>query len=72
MILYLAKHLTKVENRISELLRKVAKEAANQDILAKLRKMEYVSLIIRGPPHTLPRLCSSGIIQRTMTNEDKQ
>ena len=45
MILYLTKYLTKVENRMSELMRKVSKEAANQDIRAKLRKIGNVFLI---------------------------
>ena len=28
--------------------------------------------VYKVPPHTLPRLCSSGIVRRTMTNEDEQ
>ena len=47
MILYLTKYLTKVENRMSELMRKVSKESANQDIRAKLRKMGNVFLTKR-------------------------
>ena len=40
-------YLTKVENRMSELMRKVCKEAANQDVRAKLRKMGNVFLTKR-------------------------
>ena len=47
IILYLTKYLSKVENRMSELMRKVSKETANQGICAKLRKMENIFLTKR-------------------------
>ena len=47
MILYLKKYLTKVENRMNELAKKVSKEAANQDIRTKLGKIENVFLTKR-------------------------
>ena len=44
MISYLTRYLTKVENRMSELMKKNSKEAGNQDICGKLRKIGKVSL----------------------------
>ena len=50
MILYLTKYLIEVENRMSELMKKVSKEAANQDIRAKLREIGNAFLtIVRTP-----------------------
>ena len=47
MITYLTRYLTKIENRMSELMKKISKEAGNQDIRAKLRKIGNVFLTKR-------------------------
>ena len=47
MISYLTKYLCKPEDRMSELMKKVSKEASNHDIRAKLRKIGNVFLTKR-------------------------
>ena len=47
MISYLTKYLCKPENRMSELMKKVSKEADNHDIRTKLRKIGNVFLTKR-------------------------
>ena len=47
MISYLTRYLTMVENRMSELLKTITKEAGNEDVRAKLRKTGNVFLTKR-------------------------
>ena len=47
MISYLTRYLTKVVNRMSEFIKQISKEAGNQDIGAKSRKIGNVFLTMR-------------------------
>ena len=68
MISYLTRYLTKVENRMSELMKKISKEAGNQDICAKLRNICDVFLTKREASRT--RLLKPLAILNTLDPDD--